>query len=166
MNDRLKIDIVFLIFVLLLEKERNMGKNLGGGKKKKRGAKYSQDKGKREMVLKADGQEYGMVEKMLGDMRCNVLRSNKTSIICHIRGRFKRRVWINNGDVVLFSLREFEDDKADIIYKYNSDEIEYLKSNGLFDATLILESENPQSFRLDENDQDSSDDENINLSSL
>jgi len=142
-----------------------MGKNIGGGKKKKRGAKFSQEKGKREMVFKAEGQDYGLVEKMLGDMRCNVLCSNKTSIICHIRGRFKRRVWINHGDVVLFSLREFEDNKADIIYKYNLDEIAYLKSNGIFDSDQILENDTPKNFIFGQDDDDL-DDENINLASL
>jgi translation initiation factor 1A len=31
------------------------------------------------------------------------------------------------GDVVLLSLRDFQDEKADIIHKYNNDEIRDLK---------------------------------------
>ena len=30
-----------------------------------------------------------------------------------------KRVWINNSDFVLVSLRDFQDYKADIIHKYN-----------------------------------------------
>lgn len=112
-----------------------------GGKKKKRGAKFSQDRGKRDMVFKTEGQDYGKVEKMLGDMRCSVVCMNKSIITCHIRGRFKRRIWINAGDVILFSYREFEDGKADIIYKYNLDEIEFLKTNGHFDPDSLDEQE-------------------------
>jgi hypothetical protein len=33
-----------------------------------------------------------------------------------------RQVWINQGDIVLLSLREFQDGKADIIVKYTADE--------------------------------------------
>jgi translation initiation factor 1A len=31
-------------------------------------------------------------------------------------------VWINQGDIVLLSLRDFQDDKADVIVKYTADE--------------------------------------------
>ena len=31
-------------------------------------------------------------------------------------------MWINQGDIVLLSLRDFQDDKADVIVKYTSDE--------------------------------------------
>lgn len=31
-------------------------------------------------------------------------------------------MWINQGDIVLLSLREFQDDKADVIVKYTADE--------------------------------------------
>jgi len=32
------------------------------------------------------------------------------------------QVWINQGDIVLLSLRDFQDDKADVIVKYTADE--------------------------------------------
>jgi translation initiation factor 1A len=111
-----------------------MTKNTGGGKKHKRGARPNV--GKREVIFKDDHQEYGLVDKMLGDMRCLVLCSDSTTKVCHIRGKFKRRVWINPGDTVLISTREFEDEKADVIHKYSPDEAELLKYNGEFDPSL------------------------------
>ena len=39
----------------------------------------------------------------------------------------RKKVWIKVNDVVLVSLREFEQSKADIIYKYEIPEINYLK---------------------------------------
>ena len=42
--------------------------------------------------------------------------------MCTIRGKLRNRVWINNGDVLLISLREFGDDKADVIHKYYPEE--------------------------------------------
>ena len=108
-----------------------MTKNIGGGKKKKRGARQNYN-GKRELQTKEEYQEYGLVEKMLGDMRCSVLCSDSTIKVCHIRGKFKRRVWINPGDTVLISLREFQDEKADIVHKYTPDEADLLKCNGEF----------------------------------
>lgn len=35
------------------------------------------------------------------------------------------------GDIVLVGLREYQDDKGDIILKYNADEARSLKSQGL-----------------------------------
>jgi translation initiation factor 1A len=107
---------------------------IGGGKKKKRGARSSSNF-KREVIFKEDMQEYGVVDKVLGDMRVLVLCSDSTTKICHIRGKFKRRVWINVGDTVLISLREFEDGKADVIHKYTPEESEILKFQGEFDPS-------------------------------
>lgn len=111
---------------------------LGGGKRRKKAAhKNMGDRSKRPLLYKEDEQEYGLVEKMLGDMRCSVLCSDSTTKICHIRGKFKRRVWINVGDVVLVSLREFEDEKADVIHKYTADEAELLKIQEEFDPNAL-----------------------------
>lgn len=40
------------------------------------------------------------------------------------------QVWMNVGDVILLSLREFQDAKGDIILKYTADEARSLKSLG------------------------------------
>jgi translation initiation factor 1A len=40
----------------------------------------------------------------------------------------RNRVWISRGDIVLCGLRDFQDDKVDIIHKYNSDEIHQLQN--------------------------------------
>ena len=50
--------------------------------------------------------------------------------LCHIRGRLRKKVWIYQGDVVLIGLREYQDAKADIIFKYNHDEARNLRSYG------------------------------------
>ena len=37
-------------------------------------------------------------------------------------------MWIGVGDIVLIGLRDFQDDKADIIMKYTADEARQLKA--------------------------------------
>lgn len=39
-------------------------------------------------------------------------------------------MWIGVGDIVLIGLRDFQDDKADIIMKYTADEARLLKAYG------------------------------------
>ena len=43
---------------------------------------------------------------------------------------FDSKVWIGVGDIVLIGLRDFQDDKADIIMKYTPDEAQQLKAYG------------------------------------
>ena len=50
--------------------------------------------------------------------------------LCHIRGKMRKKVWINVSDIVLVGLREFQDEKADIIHKYSPDEARTLKKQG------------------------------------
>lgn len=40
------------------------------------------------------------------------------------------QVWINTGDIILVGLRDYQDDKADVILKYSTDEARYLKDYG------------------------------------
>jgi len=64
------------------------------------------------------------------------------SRICHVRGNMRKRVWINLNDLVLVSLRDFQDDKADIMYKYESYEINDLKNNNDLPDLIELSEEN------------------------
>ena len=40
------------------------------------------------------------------------------------------QVWINQGDIILLSLRDYQDEKGDVILKYTADEARNLKAYG------------------------------------
>lgn len=40
------------------------------------------------------------------------------------------KVWINQGDIILIGLRDYQDAKADVILRYNPDEARNLKAYG------------------------------------
>lgn len=67
--------------------------------------------------------EYAQVLKMLGNGRVEAQCFDGTKRLAHIRGKMRKKVWINQGDIVLLSLRDFQDDKADVIVKYTPDEV-------------------------------------------
>lgn len=69
--------------------------------------------------------------KMLGNGRLEAicLKDNQKRL-CHIRGKLRKKVWINTTDVILIGLRDFQDDKADVILKYTPDEARQLKTKG------------------------------------
>nr|ABV22075.1 eIF-1A [Amphidinium carterae] len=118
-----------------------MPKNKLGGNKAKR-AKGDQQKAKQELIFKEDGQEYGQVQRMLGNGRCEVTCFDGTKRLCHIRGKMRKKVWVNQGDIVLVSLRDFQDEKGDIIVKYTAEEARNLKNYGeLPDGVKINETD-------------------------
>ena len=112
-----------------------MSKGKGKGGKNRRRGKGDRD-GKRELVFKDELQEYAQVTKMLGNARVEAFCFDGVSRLCQIRGQMRKRVWINVGDIVLVSLREFQDSKADIIWKYTPDEARSLKAYGELPASV------------------------------
>ncbi|KAF9513117.1 hypothetical protein BS47DRAFT_990029 [Hydnum rufescens UP504] len=115
-----------------------MPKNKGKGGKNRRRGKNENDDDKRELVFREDGQgtiffiqgKYAQVIKMLGNGRLEAQCFDGEKRLAHIRGKMRKKVWINQGDIILLSLREFQDDKADVIVKYTADEARNLKAYG------------------------------------
>jgi len=133
-----------------------------GGKNRRRG-KNENETEKRELVFKEDGQgesvvlrtqcyvckylgfisdsrnlfctEYAQVTKMLGNGRLEAMCFDGVKRLCHIRGKLRKKVWINQGDIILIGLRDYQDAKADVILKYTSDEARNLKTYGEFPET-------------------------------
>lgn len=70
-------------------------------------------------IDRQEGQQYGRVIRVLGNGNMLVYCNDGEQRICHIRGAIRKRVWINLGDVVLVSLRDFgaEEDRGDILAK-------------------------------------------------
>ena len=113
-------------------------KNTKGGKGHKKG-KREIDTKQRELEFKDEGQDYAQVSKMLGDGRVQAqCFDDGAERICHIRGKFRKRVWIAVGDIILLGLRDFQDDKADIIMKYTPDEARCLKAYGEIPESVVI----------------------------
>lgn len=106
-----------------------MPKGKKGGKNVRRGKGGGGDE-KRELNLKEEGQEYAQVVRMLGNGRVEAMCFDGKTRLGNIRGKLRKRVWINPGDIVLVGLRDFQDDKCDIILKFSPDEARQLKTLG------------------------------------
>ena len=112
-------------------------KNLGGKNfKKQKKVSY----GNRELIFKEDEQSYARIIKPLGDSRfeCECFELNEKKI-AHVRGVFKRKLWMIVGDIILVSLRDFDPEKCDIIHKYTHDEAMALKSFGEIPTNVNLQ---------------------------
>ena len=107
-----------------------MPKNKGKGGKNRRRGKNENDDVKRELIVAENGQAYAQVMKMLGNGRLEAMCFDGVKRLCHIRGKLRKKVWINTSDIILIGLRDFQDEKADVILKYTADEARQLKSKG------------------------------------
>jgi translation initiation factor 1A len=113
---------------------------------------------RRELTFKEDGQEYAQVIKMLGNGRLEAMCFDGNKRLATIRGmsllhamtrtqkeskanqakltrfflpgKLRKKVWINQGDIILLSLRDYQDNKGDVILKYTADEARSLKAYG------------------------------------
>jgi translation initiation factor 1A len=99
--------------------------------KDKRAKENKKSSNKEPLQLKTEGTDYAQIIKMLGggrvDAKCfsdGVVRQ------CTICGRMRKKIWISVGDIVLVSLRDFQDHKGDVVHKYAPDESRQLKTMG------------------------------------
>jgi len=101
-------------------------------RRKSKGQRRKTDRGppRRDLEYKDDGQEYAQVVKMMGSGRCEVYCFDGATRLAHIRGAMRNKVWISISDFVLVGLRDFQDNKCDIILKYTTEEVRNLKSYG------------------------------------
>ena len=68
---------------------------------------------------------------MLGNGRLEALCFDGSKRLAHIRGKLRKKVWINQGDIILLSLRDYQDEKGDVILKYSADEVRHTCSTSM-----------------------------------
>lgn len=151
-----------------------MVKKIGGGKKhKKKKNENNSSEVERKLEIKEDGLEYAQVTKVLGNCRLELSCLDGKKRLGNIRGNMRKKVWIVLNDLVLVSLRDFEDNKCDIILKYSPKEVNKLKSLGeipesikVNDPSIIEEDKNDIGVDFIESDDDEETNEDINIDNI
>ncbi len=100
-----------------------MPPNKKGGKNYKKGKHVSEDP---VVFERQEDQMYGRILKLLGGCNAIVYCNDGRERLCHIRGSMRKKVWLATGDIVLISLRDFDNNalpntmqKGDICAKYD-----------------------------------------------
>tara|TARA_B100001093_G_C26765925_1_gene987887 strand:- start:216 stop:695 length:480 start_codon:yes stop_codon:yes gene_type:complete len=134
--------------------------NKKGGKHKHKARKDHKPKSLNiEQLKKIDGQEYAFVKEKFSSQHYKLLCYDKVERLGCLRGKL-RKARIKNADLVLVSIREFQDDKCDIIYHYKEEDIDKLLRVKAVDSSFIKEGK----LNIEEDNQDdSSDDEDIQV---
>ncbi len=116
-----------------------MPKNKGAGGKKFRKSKKARELVSRQLVLKEKGQDYAKTIQLLGNSRLRVRCNDGKECLCIIPGSMRKRQWIAKDDIILISIRGFQEDKVDVIYVYKPPEVRKLQKQGHLSKELIDE---------------------------
>jgi translation initiation factor 1A len=73
---------------------------------------------------------FAYAELMMGANHIRVKCVDGVSRLGRIKGKIKKKVWIREGDILIVIPWNFQDDKADIIYRYTRPQVEWLEKNG------------------------------------
>ena len=88
-----------------------------------------------EDIRMPDGEEvFAVVTDMLGANRVKVRCMDGTERTARIPGKMQKRIWIREDDVVLVEPWDWQEEKADITWRYEKSEADKLRSEGLIEG--------------------------------
>jgi len=105
--------------------------------RKKRG----EEEKKEELPLPSEeeGTMLCVVQQNLGGGFLQVVCTDEEVYKAWIPGKMRRRIWIREGDVILFLPWGTRDMKGEVVYKYSKDQVRKLINMGVLPEELVEE---------------------------
>jgi translation initiation factor 1A len=75
---------------------------------------------------KKKGEIFGIADQLLGASHIKVMCADGKSRMARIPGKMKKRMWIREGDLIILRPWSFQDEKADVIWRYTKTQASYL----------------------------------------
>lgn len=72
----------------------------------------------------------GTVESLLGANKLRVRCMDGIVRLTRIPGKMKKRLWIREGDIIIVVPWSFQNEKADIIWRYSPPQVNWLERKG------------------------------------
>ncbi|ELY64618.1 translation initiation factor eIF-1A [Natronococcus jeotgali] len=88
------------------------------------------DGGRNNLRMPEDDEVFATVTNMLGANRVKVQCADGTERTARIPGKMQKRIWIREDDVVLVDPWDWQDEKADITWRYEKSEADQLRREG------------------------------------
>lgn len=86
--------------------------------------------------LPEDDELFGIAESMLGANRVNVRCLDGKERKCRIPGRMRKEVWIRTDDLVIVDPWDWQDEKGDIVHRYEKSDADEIKDSDLVSDDL------------------------------
>lgn len=90
----------------------------------------SDNEGRTDLRMPGEDEVFAIVTDMLGANRVNVRCMDGVERTARIPGKMQKRIWIREGDIVLVEPWEWQDEKADITWRYEQAEAETIREQG------------------------------------
>lgn len=87
---------------------------------------------------KKDNEMFGIADQLLGASRIKVMCADGKFRMGRIPGKIKKRMWIRQGDLVIVQPWEFQDDKANIQYRYTRTQAMYLSRKKMLPKSIDI----------------------------
>lgn len=102
--------------------------------------KQEGDKGEQKITrvkLPRGKEVLGIIEQRLGGNKMMINCLDGKTRNCRVPGRLKRKLWLRPNDVVIVEPWELDDNRGDIIFKYRTNQIEWLRKNGYLEKEKV-----------------------------
>ena len=76
----------------------------------------------------------GIIEQRYGGNKMNVSCLDGKNRNCRVPGRLKRKLWLRPNDIVIIEPWELDDSKGDVIFKYNKNQVIWLRKNNYLET--------------------------------
>ncbi len=90
----------------------------------------SQNSGRRDLRMPNEDEMFAKVTAMLGGCRVRLQCNDGKERMGRIPGRMKYRNWINEGDLVIVEPWDWQDEKAEVEWRYDERDAEQLRYEG------------------------------------
>jgi translation initiation factor 1A len=100
----------------LLEEEQ--GEDLGPSEDEASGLESDEAVNRYRMPDARNREMFAIADQLMGASKLRVMCEDGKSRMARIPGKMKRRMWIKPGDLVIVKPWDFQDDKADVKYRY------------------------------------------------
>jgi len=88
---------------------------------------------RRDLRMPDENQLFAVVTDMQGYGRVRLRCEDGEERMGRIPGRMRKRVWIRKDDVVIIDPWDWEDSKADIVWRYDKADADQLREEGHVD---------------------------------
>ena len=90
----------------------------------------SEGENRRDLRMPEDDEVFATVTSMLGANRVQVRCADGVERTARIPGKMRKRVWIREDDVVLVRPWDWDEEKADVTWRYDNQDAEQLRREG------------------------------------
>ncbi len=85
-----------------------------------------------------NGEMLAVADQLLGGSRIRVQCADGKARMGRIPGKIKKKMWIREGDLVIVKPWDFQEDKADILYRYTKTQSSYLSRRKMIPSGINI----------------------------